>query len=285
MSGSLRKGHQHEQDQTGVRAGAPYRYPAAAEPARHRRVRDGVRRARAHRAAVPLDRAQPLGGRRSRAVRRDRHPRGVRPADGGGADGGARCRAGEHRAGRVRCAQGLDGRRPGPAGQGAVGSGVRRADARRREGAAVVREGLPRDRRPAQRARCVPRVLHPGRRRRAAAGVVPLHDGQGPHRLGRGGDAAHPRGLRGGRLLRLRADQSGPDPRAQAGVRAVPRRRRRSAPARAGARRRRSVPPRGAGRDEPAVRVSRGLLRGRPGDRRRRPAAVARRCSWRPRSP
>ena len=44
-------------------------------------------------------------------------------------------------------------------------------------------------------------LLRQDHRRHASAGTVSLHDGQGPHRLGRGGDPAAARSLGGGRLL------------------------------------------------------------------------------------
>ncbi len=103
---------------------------------------------------------------------------------------------------------------------------------------------------------------------RAPAGALPLHHGQGPDRLGGRLDPAVPRGLEGGRPQRLPADEPRPAARAAAGLRALPRRRRRPSPARPGARRRRGLPEGRARRDGHAVRVDRGLLHRRAPHRR-----------------
>ena len=118
-------------------------------------------------------------------------------------------------------------------------------------------------------------VLHRDHRGRALAGALSLHDRQGPHRLGCGRDPDASGRLPRRRALRLHAHQPRPAPRPETGVRAVPGRRRGPPAARARARGRPGVPAYGPGRDDAAVRIDRGLLRRRAGNRLRPARAAA----------
>ncbi len=93
---------------------------------------------------------------------------------------------------------------------------------------------VPQDRRSAERCGGLSHLLRGHRAGRASAGPLPLHHGQGQDRLGGREHAAAPRGLGGGRLPRLPADEPRPAAGPQAAVRQVRGGRRRPAPARPG---------------------------------------------------
>ena len=185
----------------GARAARACRSPPradAAEPPRHRRTPHALRRAAAHRPAVPRRRAGQARRRRAGAAGRARPAHGRRPAARG------RARALALRAQRVR--------RPGDedlADRRAAAPGEPAQRRARRLQPLGLRDPRRDDRRDRRRAR----------RAAGAAGADPLHRRQGPHRPGGRADPQLARRVRRDDRRRLRAQRRAPARRRRRGDR------------------------------------------------------------------